>query len=283
MKFRTFWRRTWMGSATVTGLGRFGFFIPYRYASEIPPAQDIHYQALEDEFTAAKSAQMEFLKILNEHAEVYEKIGKIPPPAPRWLQVWFPRLDGAVAYAMVVRHRPTRIVEVGSGHSTRFLAKAVMDADLNCRITSIDPAPRADISSLKAVHLLQCQLAKAKRTVFSELAPGDVLFIDSSHILMPGSDVDFLLNEILPTLPTGVLVHVHDVFLPDSYPPEWSWRGYNEQQGVAALIHGGRYEIMFSSHYAQTRLRDTVADTVIGHLPIPVGAVESSLWLRKRS
>ena len=55
---------------------------------------------------------------------------------------------------------------------------------------------------------------------------------------MPGTDVDFLLNRILPALPAGVLVHVHDVFLPDDYPADWEWRGYNEQLGVAALIQG---------------------------------------------
>ncbi|MFX7914564.1 class I SAM-dependent methyltransferase, partial [Acinetobacter baumannii] len=75
--------------------------------------------------------------------------------------------------------------------------------------------------------------------VFAALAAGDVLFIDSSHVLMPGSDVDLLFNQVLPRLKPGVLVHIHDIFLPDDYPASWGWRGYNEQQGVACLLQGG--------------------------------------------
>ena len=58
---------------------------------------------------------------------------------------------------------------------------------------------------------------------------------------MPGTDVDMLFNHVLPGLKRGVMVHVHDVFLPDDYPPEWEWRGYNEQLGIATLIQGGGY------------------------------------------
>ena len=66
---------------------------------------------------------------------------------------------------------------------------------------------------------------------------------------MPGTDVDWLLNRILPALDAGVLIHVHDVFLPDPYPAGWAWRGYNEQQALAALLQGGGYAIRFASHY----------------------------------
>ena len=63
--------------------------------------------------------------------------------------------------------------------------------------------------------------------------------IDSSHTLVPGSDVDLLLNRVLPALSAGAVVHVHDIFLPDNYPDDWAWRGYNEQLGVAPLLFGG--------------------------------------------
>ena len=283
MKFHTYWRRTWMGLATVTGLGRQGFFIPYRYADRVPEPETIKYGQLEKLFSETDAAQIEFIKYLNIFKEVFVKIDELSPPEPRWLQDWFPRLDAAAAYGMVARERPKIIVEVGSGHSTRFMAKAVRDNDLDCQITAIDPSPRADISSLGPVSLQRCQLSEADTSVFQTLAAGDILFIDSSHILMPGTDVDSLLNEVLPTLPAGVLVHIHDVFLPDGYPASWSWRGYNEQQGIAALLQGGAYEIIFSSHYAQTRLADTVKNSVIAQLPIPANALESSLWIRKVS
>jgi hypothetical protein len=76
------------------------------------------------------------------------------------------------------------------------------------------------------------------------------------------------------------MVHVHDVFLPDDYPPDWEWRGYNEQLGIATLIQGGGYRLLWSSHYAATRMPVAIAGSV-RTLPLVEGAKESSLWLVK--
>jgi len=76
---------------------------------------------------AGEPAFAAHLAAIESLAAALQAIGGAPPPAPRWNQDWFPRLDAAAAYAMVRRHRPARIVEVGSGHSTRFLARAVVD------------------------------------------------------------------------------------------------------------------------------------------------------------
>ena len=201
--------------------------------------------------------------------------------APRWEQDWFPRLDAAVAYALVRRRRPARIVEVGSGHSTRFLARAVADEGYDARITAIDPKPRADLEGLP-IELLRESLPAAGDGPFRSLASGDVLMIDSSHILMPGSDADFLFGRVLPSLPAGVYVHIHDVFLPDDYPPDWDWRGYNEQLGVMTLLQGGAWDPVFASHYVVSRMAEVLADSPVAGLPLPDGARESSLWLVKR-
>ena len=123
--------------------------------------------------------------------------------------------------------------------------------------------------------------AQAAHPALFELGPGDFLMIDSSHILMPGTDVDLLLNRVLPALPAGALVHFHDIFLPDPYPEDWAWRGYNEQLGVAALLIGGGIEPLFASHYVTTRMAADLAGTVVRDLPLPAGARESSLWLRR--
>jgi len=91
--------------------------------------------------------------------------------------------------------------------------------------------------------------------------------------------VDFLLNAVLPILPPGVLVHFHDIFLPDPYPTSWSWRGYNEQTALALLLVQAGWRIEFASRYATTRLEGAVAGSAAGRLPLPKGAFESSLWL----
>lgn len=205
-----------------------------------------------------------------------------PAPEPRWTQDWFPRLDGAAAYAIVRRTGPRRIVEIGSGHSTRFMARAVRDGGHGTLVTAVDPAPRADIRRLPVAHVAKA-VQHADPSVFADLAAGDVLFIDTSHVVMPGSDVDHLFSTILPALPAGVLVHVHDVVLPDDYPADWRWRGYNEQAAVLAWLAAGGLVPLFASHYVATRMADALRTGVVGRIPLPTGARETSLWMEKRA
>jgi hypothetical protein len=116
--------------------------------------------------------------------------------------------------------------------------------------------------------------------LFEALKEGDIAFFDSSHLLWPGSDVDTIVNRILPVLRRGVLVHIHDVTLPDPYPAAWAWRGYTEQHALAGWILGGAYESVFASHYAVTRM-GADARPAVSALPLPDGALETSLWLRR--
>ncbi len=234
-------RRLWLGLLTILGISRRGFFIPHRYAHAIPGAgHRPPYPAIE---TLLAEQEPQFRDVLGWVDAVASDLGRIDSaqadhggaapggPAPRWEQSWFPRLDAAVAYTLVRKFAPRRIIEVGSGHSTRFIARAIADGALTCRHTAIDPAPRADISEL-GVDVHRQRLQDVAPQDVADLQAGDFLLIDSSHILMPGSDVDFLLARVLPVLPAGVFVHFHDIFLPDDYPAAWDWRGYNEQLGV---------------------------------------------------
>jgi len=219
------------------------------------------------------------LDCIEKYAPALAAIGTDAPPAPRWDQDWFPRLDAAAAYAMVRTEPPQRIIEVGSGHSTRFLARAVADGALATRITAIDPEPRARIAGLD-VAFVQKRVQEIDEKLFADFRAGDILFIDSSHQLKPGSDVEFILARVVPKLPPGVRMHFHDIFLPDEYPAHWAWRRYNEQAAVAALLHAG-HVCEFSSHWVVSRRGDLVARGVLGRLPLVAGAIESSLWLRK--
>ncbi|HEX2136624.1 MAG TPA: class I SAM-dependent methyltransferase [Microvirga sp.] len=271
------WRRLRFGLATVLGLKPLGFFIPYRYAASAEPAD---YPALRPLFEDAAPRFREVLAAIEACADDLRRIRDGEGPA-RFDQSWFPRLDAAAAYALVRRFRPARIVEVGSGHSTRFLARAVADAGLPTRLVSIDPAPRASLAKLAVEHVGSL-LKHVDPGVFAGLAAGDVLFVDSSHVAMPGSDVDRLLLDVLPRLPGGALVHVHDITLPFAYPASWAWRGYNEQIAIGTLLQGGGYELVFASHYVARELGDSLARSVVGELPLVPGSFETSLWLRKR-
>lgn len=283
---RSIWRplrrRLALGLPTVLGLAPRGFFIPYRYADRLdrPGARDTYpvaaalLAAEQDAFAAALDALAGFAAAF---AAIAAERG---PGAPRFDQDWFPRLDAAVAYAMVRWRRPRRLVEIGSGHSTRFFARAVADGGLDTAITAIDAHPRADISRLP-ITLRRELVPRCGPGPFGVLEPGDLLSIDASHVLMPGTDVEFMLSTVLPRLPAGAVLHVHDIFLPDDYPAEWAWRGYNEQSGIAALVAGGGWKPLFSSHWAVSRMADRVARSAVSGLPLAPGARESSLWLER--
>ncbi len=277
-------RRLSLGLSTLLGLRRRGFFIPYRYADTVPqtPAAQIAYPALKERFDAAASGFEELLAAMESLGPALQAIGRDRTCKARWDQDWFPRLDAAAAYTLTRLRKPARIVEIGSGHSTRFFARAVVDEGLDTAVTAIDPAPRADITALPRVSVIREVVQKADRRAFAALRPGDILSVDSSHILMPGTDVDLVLNEILPGLPAGVLIHFHDIFLPWPYPAAWAWREYNEQQGVAALLAGSDdWRVLWSSAYAARLLLKPGRFSTLDALPLTPGAPESSLWLIK--
>lgn len=278
-------RRLALGLPTLLGLSRRGFFLPHRYAGAWParPREDA-YPELAARFRAAEPAMRGLLEGFGRHAAALRAIGgsaaEAPPPEPRWRQSWFPRLDAAAAYVLLRERRPARLVEVGSGHSTRFFRRAAADGGFELAITAIDPAPRADIAALP-ITLHRRLLQETGPEPFAALAPGDVASIDSSHLLVPGSDVDLFFGRVLPRLPLGCLLHVHDIFLPDDYPEAWAWRGYNEQLALPPLLEGGAWAILWSSHWAATRMAGAVERSVAGALPLPEGAFETSLWLER--
>lgn len=271
------WRRLRFGLATLLGIKPLGFFIPYRYADSVEP---LDYPALQPLFEAAQSQLTDVLESIESHSADLRTILNGKGPA-RFDQSWFPRLDAAAAYTIVRRERPQRIVEIGSGHSTRFMAQAVQDGGLSTCITCIDPAPRATLSRLKVVHR-QILLRDVDQAVFETLVAGDILFIDSSHIAMPGTDVDRLFLDVLPRLASGTLIHIHDITLPYDYPAAWAWRGYNEQLLIGALLQGRGYELAFASHFVVKEHRKALSRGILAELPLVSGAHETSLWLRKR-
>ncbi len=270
-----------MGLATVLGIARRGFFIPYRYAGLIPPhAERGTYAAVAEAFRARADSFQGVLATVQEYQADLEALAGPAPgalAAPRWDQDWFPPLDAAVLYALIRRHRPARIFEVGCGHSTRFAARAVADEGLETEIRCFDPAPRAVLDGLGVVAE-KVTVQEAGAETFEPLAAGDFLVVDSSHILMPGSDVDLLVNHVLPSLPAGVLVQFHDIFLPDDYPEAWDWRGYNEQLALVPLVLGGRFEIVFSSRFADAG--GLPEGHVVRGFAGASAAPPSSLWLR---
>lgn len=236
-------------------------------------------EAIDAIFARSRPAFAARLRDLAHYCDDFARFGG-PAPAPRFEQDWFPRLDAAMAYALVRERRPRRVVEIGSGHSSRVMARAIADGGIVADFTAVDPRPRAPLASLPVRHIDR-RLQEIPADVVAALEAGDILFIDSSHKLTPGSDVELLIAQILPALPAGVLVHIHDIFLPGGYPASWSRRNYNEQAAVAALLTGGGWTPLFASSFVLSRMSGEFAESIAAGLPLPAGAIESSLWLEK--
>ena len=156
---------------------------------------------------------------------------------PHWRNEWLPGLDIASLYSYVRRLRPARYVEVGSGHSTAVVARARRDGELATHITSIDPHPRRAIDHL-CDHVVRQPLELVDPGLFRGLEPGDVVFVDGSHRAFMNSDAVAVYLDLLPDLPHGVLVGIHDILWPDDYLPGWSQYWWNEQYLLGALLLG---------------------------------------------
>jgi hypothetical protein len=256
---------------TALGVPR-GFFTSYPYARHLQPVGEPYPEV---EQLLAASPWPAFLdEIRNCRAEM-ASFGhdRRDPVLGRGM---FPVADGVAAYAAIRKFRPREIIEVGSGDSTYFLARAVRENGFG-RITCIDPQPRREIIELD-VDFKPRLLSNFDAELAASLEPNDILFIDSSHIMLPGMDVDIQLNRLFPRLKPGVIVHVHDIFLPDDYPDYWRVRHYNEQNALIGWLLSGYFDVLWPGRYVLTRHFDAFS-TAVGDLGELTGG--GSLWLRK--
>lgn len=186
--------------------------------------------------------------------------------------------DAEALYLMIRRFQPARVIEVGCGNSTRVTRQAMKDGGWGGTITAIDPWPRADIAGV-VDHFEQAHVEAVDPALFAALQAGDVLFIDSSHVVRMSNDVAHLFCRIIPSLPSGVVIHVHDVFLPYEYPKRFFYDcpGWGEQYMLHALLQGGGFEILWPGFYLQKERPDAVEA-----LPFLRGGRAQSFWFRKR-
>jgi predicted O-methyltransferase YrrM len=181
---------------------------------------------------------------------------------------WFSFLDSAVLYSMVKLRNPKRVVEVGSGYSTKVIRQAHSGT-----IICIDPTPQADIEKYATLHI-KSRVQDVPPDVFEDT---DLLFIDSSHVWGAG-DLPYLYDKAFPRLKPGSLVHSHDIFIPDDYPPGWKPRGYNEQYMLEAYLKKNEnWAVLYPSYFMATRFPAEVIE-VFG-----TAASTGSLWMVKCS
>jgi SAM-dependent methyltransferase len=198
------------------------------------------HQKLRDVFESYEHVYVAQLELIAGFAGELRAIERSDPDPrqPSWINGFLPGLDCAALYTFLRSRAPRRYLEVGAGTSTKFAARARRDGRLDTVIISIDPPPRAEVDALCDVVIRQ-PFETASVEIFRELQSGDMVFFDGSHRTFTNSDVTVFFLDVLPSLPTGTLVGIHDVFLPDDYPPQWNDRYYSEQYLLAAYLLAG--------------------------------------------
>lgn len=186
---------------------------------------------------------------------------------------YFERVDAEVAYAFVRRRKPKRVIEVGSGNSTMVLGAALRanaaeghEGDL----TSIEPHPapflREGVPGL--TRLMETPVQQVPLQLFRELRAGDILFLDSSHVVSMDNDVLYECLRILPELQPGVLVHFHDIFTPLDYPEKFVKTNlcfWAEQYLLEAFLSfNGAYRVVWSASAMQTFHADALREAFPG-------------------
>jgi predicted O-methyltransferase YrrM len=192
---------------------------------------------------------------------------------------YFSSPDAEVLYTLVRFFQPGRVIEIGSGNSTRITRQATKDGNLATRLISVDPFPRLEVARICDENLREPVENGGASPKLSQLRSGDFLFIDSSHEIKTGNDVVYLFLNVLPALPPGVIVHIHDIFLPYDYPAEWAVEyQWNEQYLVQGmLMDSASWTVLWPGHFLQ-RTMPGFAEC----FPHLSGRMAKSLWLQKR-
>ena len=169
---------------------------------------------------------------------------------PCWINGYMPALDGVALYSLLVTHKPKVYMEVGSGNSTKFARKAIVDHNLDTKIVSIDPCPRAEVDKI-CDEIIRKPVEEINIQIFDSLDINDILYIDNSHMVFMNSDVTTIFLDVIPRLRSGVLVEIHDITLPYDYPVEWINRYYSEQYLLAAYIlaKGSMFDIILPNKF----------------------------------
>ncbi len=197
----------------------------------------------------------QFIRDLGGLVNFFNEIPAEPPSTPdgaimpHWSNNYLPPSDAIALCGFLFKYNPAVYMEIGSGNSTKFAKRVISHFNLRTKIISIDPSPRAVIDSI-CDEFVRAPIQIVPKSVFQALREDNILFIDGSHRCLQNSDVTYVFLDILPNLRPGVLIHFHDIFLPDDYPSEWAERFYNEQYLLGVLLlFGSGYEILYSSKY----------------------------------
>jgi predicted O-methyltransferase YrrM len=275
---------------------RQGAYPAGHYYSPIPSAEDVlsHVNSRKppgNELNGINLNEHTQKKLINEFADFYNDLPfpNQPLSGTRYYygNEWFRHADAIILYAFLRKYKPSKIIEIGSGFSSAVILDTVeIFFSQRPEITFIEPYPERLINLFRdgdreTVRLIDRKLQDVPLELFLTLESGDLLFVDSSHVVKCNSDVQLLLFEILPLLKPGVIVHFHDVFYPFDYPTEWLKEGryWNENYFLRAFLsYNSEWSIQFFNTYVNLMFADLIKEK----MPLCTkGHGGSSLYLQR--
>jgi Methyltransferase domain len=199
---------------------------------------------------------------------------------------YYPYADAIILYCMLRETKPRRVIEVGSGYSSCLMLDTnQLFLDNAISFTFIEPFPDRLLSLIteedkRRNQIIQANVQDLDPDFIADLAEGDILFIDSSHVVKTASDVNYIFFEILPRLKKEVYVHFHDVMYPFEYPKEFVYDGWawNEAYMLRAFLqYNDAFRIQFFYHFFERFQREELAE----HTPLCLKSGGASIWLKK--
>ena len=222
----------------------------------------------------------------------YEALPRRPTGNPHefYLEnVAFASVDAEVLYCMVRHFQPRRIIEIGSGMSTLLSARAALQNERDgcppCDLAAIEPYPNETLRRgfPGLTRLIQSPVEDVPLAELTSLSENDILFIDSTHVLRIGNDVQYEYLEPLPRLNRGVIIHIHDIFLPAEYPRQWVTgmrRFWTEQYLLQAfLAFNHSFEVLWAGSYMHLTHPEKLAAAFPSYDRNTVKP--GSLWMRR--
>jgi predicted O-methyltransferase YrrM len=270
-------------------------FPPGHFYSPIPNLSEVRAREASifgnpDSLGGIELGEERQLELLRRFAELYPSVPFPERPTQgaryHYENDFYSYSDAITLHCMMRTVMPKRIIEVGSG----FTSAAILDTvdrffPDGLALTSIDPYPKRLHSLLRdedrvATRIIETQVQDVDPKVFCALEAGDILLVDSSHVSKAGSDVHFLLFEVLPRLRDGALIHFHDVFYPFEYPKDWIYQGWTFHEAYllrAFLQNNSRFRIKYFQSMMFRRHRAFFEE----RMPLCLRNSGGNIWIEK--
>ncbi len=273
------------------------YYSPYPDLNEVKKNEDALFTIKGKELPAIDLNESAQLQLLENFKDIYPTLPFRENPVDglrySYENGMFNYSDAVFLACMLVNFKPKRVIEVGSGYSSTVMLDCRDYFKMDTHFTFIEPdtsrlmglLKEEDKKDEKRVKIVNNIVQKVPVEEFKKLGAGDILFIDSSHIVKIGSDVNYFLFEVLPALQSGVIIHVHDILYPFEITKKMIYRtrAYNETYALRAFL---QYNNAFKIIAFNTFLEHFHKEWFEKNMPLclkmdATGHRGGSIWLQK--